>query len=313
MTEFLMIGPMHPVCMEQIAALGNVHRYWEATDKDALLMEVGPNIDIVATDGHYGCPPAIMERLPKLKLISSYGVGYDNIDVPAANAHGARVTNTPDVLNDAMAEITLGLMIALARRIPEADAYVRAGDWVGKGNFSLTGELTGKTAGIIGLGRIGKEIAHRLDVMKMKVVYHGRSEQPDQPYPYFADLVEMARASDWLIVITPGGAGTLKLVNAEVMAALGPEGALVNVSRGAVVDEAALVEALTSGALGGAALDVFEDEPRPHPALLSMPNTVLSPHQGSATTRTRAAMGQLAVDNIKAYLAGDPLITEVIS
>ncbi len=311
MTEFLMIGPMHPVCMEQIAALGTIHRYWEADDKEGLLAEVGARIDIVATDGHYGCPPAIMSKLPNVKLIASYGVGYDNINVPAAMAHGARVTNTPDVLNDAMAELTLGLMIALARRIPEAEAYVRSGDWTAKGNFALTGELTGKTAGIIGLGRIGKEIARRLEVMKMNVVYHGRTEQPDQPYRYFGNLVEMAAASDWLIVITPGGAGTLKLVNAEVLAALGPEGALVNMSRGAVVDEAALVAALKSGAVGGAALDVFEDEPRPHPDLLTMPNTILSPHQGSATTRTRAGMGQLVVDNIKAHLAGEPLLTEV--
>lgn len=313
MIEFLMIGPMHPVCMEQIAQLGTVHRYWEADDKDALLADVGNRIQIVATDGHYGCPPAIMSRLPNLKLISSYGVGYDNIDVPAANAHGARVTNTPDVLNDAMAEITIGLMISLTRRIPEADAYVRAGHWAAKGNFALTGELTGKTAGIIGLGRIGKEIARRLEVMKMNVVYHGRNQQDDQPYPYFANLVEMAAAADWLIVITPGGPGTVKLVNADVLAALGAEGALVNVARGAVVDEEALVAALKSGALGGAALDVFEDEPRPHPELLTMPNTILSPHQGSATLKTRAGMGQLVVDNIKAHLADEPLITEVSS
>lgn len=311
MTDILMIGPMHPVCMEQIDALGTVHKYWEAEDKDAFLARLGESIDIVATDGHHGCPPPLMEKMPNLKLISSYGVGYDNIDVARANAHGARVTNTPNVLNDAMAEITVGLMVSLARRLPETDAYVRSGDWARKGNFALTRELNGATAGILGLGRIGKEIARRLVAMKMDVVYHGRSEQADQPYAYYADLKDMAAAADWLIVVTPGTPETTGMVNAEVIAALGPEGALVNVARGAVVDEAAAVDALKSGALGGAALDVFEDEPKPHPDLLTMPNTVLSPHQGSATHKTRAAMGQLVVDNIKAHLAGEALISEV--
>lgn len=311
MTEILMIAPMHPVCMEEIAKLGTVRRLWEAANRDAFLAAHGPSVEVVATDGHHGCPPALMERLPNLKMIGSYGVGYDNIPIPAAEARGVKVSNTPDVLNDAMAEITVGLMVALARRIPEAEAYVRRGDWSAKGNFPLTAELTGATAGIVGLGRIGKEIARRLVAMKMEVVYHGRTEQPGQPFRWFASLVEMAKAADWLVVITPGGPETAKLVNADALAALGPEGRLVNVSRGAVVDEAALVAALKSGAIAGAALDVFEDEPRPHPELLTLANVVLSPHQGSATTRTRAAMGRLVADNIRAFLEGRPLLTEV--
>lgn len=309
MTDILMTGPMHPVCMEGIAKLGTVHRLWEAADRDALLAEVGPKIEVIATAT--GCPTELMKRLPNLKLISSYGVGYDSIDVKAANALGVRVTNTPDVLNDAMAEITLGLMIALGRRLVETDAFVRAGKWA-EGGFPLTTELTGAKAGILGLGRIGKEIARRLVAMKMEVAYHGRSEQSGQPYRYYASLTEMAKDCDWLVVITPGGAGTDRLVNAEVLAALGPEGALVNVARGSVVDEAALVAALKSGALGAAALDVFEDEPRPHPELMTMPNTVLSPHQGSATRRTRTLMAQLVVDNAKAQIEGGPLLSEVI-
>lgn len=309
MTDILMISPMHPLCMEEIPKLGTVHRLWEAKDRDALLSEVGERVTVVAANG--ACAPEIVARLPNLKLISSFGVGYDGIDVPAANAHGASVTHTPNVLNDAMAEITVGMMIGLCRRLPEADAYTRAGKWA-EANFPLTRELTGATAGIIGLGRIGKEIARRLAAMKMKVVYHGRKEQRDQPYEYFADLTEMARAADWLIVITPGSAETTGLVNAGVIEALGPEGALVNVARGAVVDEAALVAALKAGKLGGAALDVFEDEPRPHPDLLTMPNTLLSPHQGSATTRTRNAMAQLVVDNIAAYLDARPLRSEIL-
>lgn len=311
MPETLMIGPMHPVCMTEIAALGPVHRLWEATDPDALIAKVAPGVEIVATDGHHGCRPELMDRLPALKLISSYGVGYDNIDVPAANARGVRVTNTPDVLNDAMAEMTVGLMIAHQRRLIDAHVYVREGRWAAEGNFALTGELTGRTAGILGLGRIGKEIARRLVAMKMEVVYHGRSEQAGQPYRYFGALKDMAAAADWLVIVAPGTPETIGAVNADVIAALGPEGVLVNVARGPIVDEDALVAALASGALGGAALDVFRDEPRPHPDLLTMPNVLLSPHQGSATTKTRSGMGQLVVDNIKAHLAGAPLLTEV--
>lgn len=311
MTDILMIGPMHPLCMKEIAALGTVHKLWEAPDRDALIADVGDRIEVVATDGHFGCKPELMERLPALKLISSYGVGYDNIDVPAANARGVRVTNTPDVLNDAMAELTVGLMVAHQRRLLDAHAYVRDGRWAAEGNYPLTGELTGRTAGILGLGRIGKEIARRLVAMKMKVVYHGRSEQSDQPYRYFADLKAMAAAADWLVIVAPGTPQTIGSVDADVLAALGPGGVLVNVARGPIVDEDALVEALKSGALGGAALDVFRDEPRPHPALLEMDNVLLSPHQGSATERTRAGMGQLVVDNIKAHLGGSALLTEV--
>lgn len=311
MTDILMIAPMHPVCMEQIGTLGTVHELWRAEDRDAFLAEVGPKIGIVATDGHHGCRPELMGVLPALKLVASYGVGYDNIDVPAAAARGVAVTNTPDVLNDAMAELTVGLMVAQSRRIVEADAWVRSGTWAREGNFPLTAELTGKTAGILGLGRIGKEIARRLDVMKMTVVYHGRSEQAGQPYRFYGSLTAMAAAADWLIVIAPGTPETVKLVNAEVLEALGPAGVLVNMARGPIVDEAALVEALRAGRLGGAALDVFEDEPRPHPALLEMPNVTLSPHGGSGTEKTRAGMGQLVVDNIKAHLAGEPLLTPV--
>lgn len=313
MTDILMIAPMHPVCMEQIATLGTVRELWKAEDRDAFLAEHGPKIEVVATDGHHGCKPELMDRLPSLKLVSSYGVGYDNIDVPAANARGVAVTNTPDVLNDAMAELTVGLMIAHSRRIVEAEAWVRTGAWAQKGNFPLTTELTNKTVGILGLGRIGKEIARRLEVMKMKVVYHGRREQADQPFGYFASLKAMAEAADWLIVIAPGTPETVKLVDAEIMNALGPRGVLVNMARGPIVDESALVEALKDGRLGGAVLDVFVDEPRPHPELPKLANVTLSPHAGSGTEKTRAGMGQLVVDNIKAYLAGAPLLTEVKS
>jgi lactate dehydrogenase-like 2-hydroxyacid dehydrogenase len=221
-----------------------------------------------------------------------------------------RVTNTPDVLSDAVAELAVGLMIALCRRIPQADAHVRAGRWLA-GGFGLTGELTGAHAGILGLGRIGKEIARRLQAMRMRVSYHGRNRQPHEPYLYYPELAAMAADVDWLVVVAPGSAASRGIVSRAVLEALGPGGALVNVARGSLVDEPALVELLTAGRLGGAALDVFADEPRVPEALLGMPNVVLSPHQGSATEKTRAAMGDLVIRNLAAHFAGKPLLTPV--
>ena len=308
--EILQIGPMLPGVEAALGEAYRVHRYWEAADRAALLAEVGAGIRAVATDGHHGVPADVMAACPNLGMAASYGVGYDAIDIPACKARGIRVSNTPDVLNDAVAELAVGLMIALCRRIPQADAYVREGLWL-SGNFGLTAELTGAHAGILGLGRIGKEIARRLQAMKMRVSYHGRREQPYEPYQYYADLEAMARDVDWLVVIAPGSAETKGIVSRRVLEALGPEGALVNVARGSLVDEVALVEVLAEGRLGGAALDVFVDEPRVPEALFSMPNVVLAPHQGSATHKTRAAMGDLVVRNLAAYFAGNPLVTPV--
>jgi lactate dehydrogenase-like 2-hydroxyacid dehydrogenase len=308
--EILQIAPMLPQVEAALNEAYIIHRYWAADDKSMLLKEVGGRIRGVATNGHSGCAPEIFAALPKLEIIASYGVGYDAIDIPACKARDVCVANTPDVLNDAVAEITLGLMIASCRRIPQADAYTRAGRWASK-NYPLTGELTGATVGILGLGRIGKEIARRCQAFKMQVVYHGRRKQDYEPYPYYADLEEMARAVDWLVVIAPGSAETRGIVSRKVMQALGPKGHLVNVARGSLVDEKALVELLQTGALGGAALDVFEDEPRVPEALFALDNVVLSPHQGSATHKTRAAMGDLVVRNLAAHFAGDPLLTPV--
>jgi lactate dehydrogenase-like 2-hydroxyacid dehydrogenase len=308
--DILQVAPMLPAVEAALADAYTVHRYWEAADRPAFVAEVAPWVRAVATDGHHGVPPEVLAALPALEIVSSYGVGYDSIDTAACKARGVRVTNTPDVLNDAVAELALGLMVALCRRLPQADAYVRAGQWHG-GNFGLTGELTGAHAGILGLGRIGKEIARRLQAMKMKVSYHGRTRQPFEPYDYHPDLEAMAGAVDWLVVIAPGSPETRGIVSRAVLEALGPTGALVNVSRGSLVDEVALVELLAAGRLGGAALDVFADEPRVPAALLAMPNVVLSPHQGSATGKTRAAMGDLVVRNLAAHFAGDPLLTPV--
>lgn len=284
-----------------------VHKLHDAVDPDRLLDEIGPSIRGIAG---IGIPARLMARLPSLEIIANFGVGYDSIDMPVAVARKIKVTNTPGVLSDAVAELAIGMMLAVARRIPQADRYVRDGRWP-SGNLPLFRELRGYKVGIVGLGRIGKEIASRLQALKMQVVYHGRTQQRREPYPYYADLVAMARDVDWLVAVTPASSETRRLVNREVLEALGADGIFVNVARGSVVDQDALVELLASGRLGGAALDVFENEPQVPQALLSMENVVLSPHQGSATRETRDAMGALVVANLEAHFAGRPLLTQV--
>ena len=306
--EILQTHKLLASCEEALAERYTVHKLHEAADKDALLAELRERVRGIA-GGNVG--PELMDRLPKLEIVANFGVGYDSIDTKAAKARNIRVTNTPNVLNDAMAEITIGLMVALARRLPQSDQYVRQGKWPG-GSFPLQAELNGKTVGILGLGRIGKEIAVRAQAMKMRVVYHGRHKQADEPYVYYDKLADMARDADWLVVIAPGGKGTEKIVSRQVLEALGPEGYLVNMARGTLVDEAALVELLQNGGLAGAALDVFEKEPQVPQALFALDNVVLSPHQGSATHQTRNKMGALVVQNLDAHFAGEPLPSAVV-
>lgn len=306
--EIVQTHKLLKTCEEALAARYTVHRLHEAADKDALIGEIKDRVRAIA-GGHVDA--TLMDALPKLEIIANFGVGYDTIDTAAAKARNIRVTNTPNVLNDAVAELTIGLMIALARQIPQADRFVREGRWL-KGQYPLLRELNGKTVGILGLGNIGKEIATRCQAMRMRVVYHGRHKQPDQPYVYYDKLLDMARDADWLVIIAPGGAATQKIVSREVLEALGPEGFLVNMARGTLVDEAAMVEMLQSGKLGGAALDVFEKEPQVPEALFGLDNVVLSPHQGSATHQTRNKMGALVVANLDAHFAGDPLLSPVV-
>jgi len=306
--EILQTGPLLKSCEAALAAHYTVHRLWEAKDHDALLGEVAGRVRGVAAGP---ADAALIGRLPKLEIISSFGVGYDKIDTAAARARNIRVTNTPNVLNDAVAEITIGLMTALARRIPQADRFVRQGGWK-SGAFPLQVELNGKTLGILGLGRIGKEIALRAQAMRMRVVYHGRHRQADEPFPYYADLTQMARDVDWLVAMAPGGKATEKLVSRQVLEALGPEGYLVSMGRGTSIDEAAMIELLQGGGLGGAALDVFVDEPNVPEALFGLDNVVLSPHQGSATRQTRDKMGAMVVANLDAWFAGEPLLSQVV-
>lgn len=306
--EVLVTKPLGQPCLAALEQEFAVHSLVGATDRDALLAEVGARIRGIAGGK---VPASLMGRLPALEIIANAGVGVDSIDLETARSRGIRVTNTPGVLNDAVAELTLGLMLALARRIAEADAFVRAGRWPA-GPFPVTTQLAGGTLGLLGLGRIGREIAARAAAMKMRVLYHSRTPQPDQPYQHCADILELAHRADWLVVILPGGPDTEGIVSRAVLEALGPEGCLVNVGRGGMVDETALIELLSAGRLGGAALDVFHGEPDIDPALLRLDRVVLSPHQGSRTRQTRAAMEALVLDNLRAHFAGQPLPTPVV-
>ena len=296
--------------IEALEQMSTLHKLWEAPDREAYLAEHGAKIRGIAT--FHGCDAALMDACPNLEIISSFGVGYDNTDIAHARSRNIRVTNTPDVLNDAVAEMAFALMISLCRQVPQAERYLKAGRWKAEGDHPFTRELTGATVGVLGLGRIGKEFAARCQAFKMRVVYHGRSEQAYLPYAYYDDLEVMARDVDWLVCIAPGGAATKGIISRNVLEALGPDGCLVSIGRGTSVDEPAMVEMLQSGALGGAALDVFEDEPNVPEALFGLDNVVLSPHQGSATHKTRWAMGDLVVRNLRAHIAGEPLISPVI-
>lgn len=306
--EILQTGKLLASCEAALAERYTVHKLHEQADQAGWLAANGGRIRAHAGAG---VTASLMDSLKNLEIIASFGVGYDTIDTKAAKARNIRVTNTPNVLNDAVAELTIGLMIALARRIPQADHYVRQGKWPA-GNMGLFSELTGKTVGILGLGRIGKEIATRAQAMKMRVVYHGRRKQPSEPYIFYDSLTDMARDSDWLVLIAPGGQGTERIVSREVLEALGPKGKLVNVARGTLVDEVAMLELLKTGGLGGAALDVFDQEPHVPAGFFALDNVVLSPHQGSATNQTRDAMGALLVANLDAHFAGEPLISAVV-
>ena len=293
----LQIGGATDEMSARLGAEFNVHRLSDIADFDAWAAEHGAGVEAVMTNGHDGVSPAIMAALPNLKVVSGYGVGYDAVDTGACVARGIKVSHTPNVLNAEVANTTLLLMLAGFRNFRHDEAWARSGDWEAKGGAPLSTSPDGKTIGILGLGRIGMEIARRLEIFSPRIVYHTRSKK-DVEYGYFSDLVEMATTCDVLICITPGGPSTNKIVNKQVLEALGPDGMLINVSRGSVVDEAALIDALDSGKLGMACLDVFEGEPHIPDALKASDRTVLLPHVGSATHETRAAMGALTVDNL---------------
>jgi lactate dehydrogenase-like 2-hydroxyacid dehydrogenase len=257
------------------------------------------DIRAVLTRGNVAVPPQLIARLPALEIIASNGVGYDLIPLDVAKERGIVVTNTPNVLNAAVAELCVGALLALLRRLPQADRFVREGRWTA-GPFALSTNLAGKHVGIVGMGRIGKEIARRLETFGVVLAYHGRSDQ-QLAWRFEPELATLARDSDVLIVVAPGGAETRHLVDADVLRELGPKGYLVNVARGSLVDTGALIAALSEGAIAGAALDVFEDEPRVDERFFDLENVLLLPHIGSATAETRAAMGQLTLDNLRSW------------
>jgi lactate dehydrogenase-like 2-hydroxyacid dehydrogenase len=249
---------------------------------------------------------------PKLEIVASFGVGYDHVDSTYAREHNIVVTNTPDVLTEEVADVALGLLIATVREFVKADRYLRSGLWTSQ-NYPLSvGSLRDRKVGIVGMGRIGQAIARRLDGCRVPVVYHSRKPANGVSYTHYPDLIEMAKAVDTLVVIVPGGAGTAKMINADVMKALGPRGVIINVARGSVVDEPALIAALKSGTILAAGLDVFEKEPNVSDELRALQNVVLLPHIGSASVVTRNAMDQLVVDNLKAWFAGKPPLTPVV-
>ncbi len=300
-----------PLADAQLASRFNAVRLWELDDAEGWLDANAARVDVLTTSVRTGCDARMIARLPALRAICSWGVGFDTIDVAAATARGIGVSVTPDVLDDCVADMAWALMLATARRIPAADRYVNAGEWRRLGQFPLATRASGKRMGILGLGRIGRAIALRGEGFSMSVAYHGRKPQADAAYRFEPDLAALARWSDFLVVACPGGRQTRHLVNAQVLEALGPRGFLINIARGSVVDTAALIHSLDHGLLGGAGLDVIEGEPGVPDALRHRDNVVFTPHIGSATVETREAMEQLVVDNVQAWREQGRLLTPV--
>jgi lactate dehydrogenase-like 2-hydroxyacid dehydrogenase len=309
--DVLSIGSFPEATNAELASRFAVTHHFNRPAPDALSAELKARIRGIATEANRGADRALIAALPKLEIISIFGVGTDSVDLAAARERDIPVTNTPDILTDEVADLAIGLMLASARQILFADRYVRDGTWASKGPIPLGRSVGGKTLGVVGLGGIGRAIADRGAAFRMRVIYNGPRRKPDAPYEYIGDLVELARQSDYLMVACKGGPDTRHLVSAAVIDAVGPEGTLINVARGSVVDEAALIAALAQGRLGHAALDVFESEPSPSPEVLKLPNVIVQPHHGSATLETRTAIGQLMIDNLSAHFAGRPLLTLV--
>lgn len=312
--RILQIGSLtgHPPADAELSSRYDVLQYWKAKDPHAFLREHADTIEVIATSANIGCKAEVINALPKLKAICSWGVGYDSIDVEAAQLRKVTVSNTPDVLNDCVADLAWGLMIAAARNIAWGDRFVRANHWENKvGSLTLGTRVSGKKLGVVGLGRIGEAIARRGLGFDMEVAYHNRRPRADVPYTYVDSLVELASWSDFLVIATVGGASTRGLINEPVLRALGPKGILVNIARGSVIDEPAMVRVLAEGALGGAGLDVFDKEPIVPDALKSMNNVVLMPHVASATHETRRAMTDCLLDNLASYFADGKVITPI--
>ena len=310
--DVLLIGAKKPVMVKGLEPKVTLHYLADAKDQDAFLKSIADKVRAIAIAYTANkLDAAFMQKLPKLEQISSFGVGYDHIDAKWAGAHGIVVTNTPVVLNEDFADTALGLLLCTVREFPQAERYLRAGKWP-QGHYPLTkATLRNRTVGVVGMGRIGKAIARRLEAFGVPVVYHSRNPQTGVAYKYYPKLLDMARDVDTLLVIVPGGATTANMINAEVLKALGPNGILINMARGSVVDEPALIEALKNRTIYSTGLDVFAKEPQVPKELMEMDHIVLFPHLGSSTEVTRASMDQLVVDNILAWAAGKPPLSPV--
>ncbi len=308
--DVVIASAFDPPVMEALTATYAIHPLYQAANRAAFLAPLKDKVRGIATFTSK-VDASLMDALPRLEIVASMSIGLDHIDLVAAEARGIRVTNTPGVMTDDVADLAIGLMVAVARRLVVADRYVRDGSWL-KEPMPLQSKLSGTTLGVLGMGRIGQAIAKRAVAMNMTVAYHGPRPKPELPYRFYPDLAAMAADIDYLVVAVPGGAATRHLVDARIIAALGPKGAVINIARGSVIDQAALIAALAERKLAGAGLDVFEDEPRVPEALTQLDSVVLTPHVGSATHATRLAMGRLMLDNLAAHFAGKPLVTPAV-
>jgi lactate dehydrogenase-like 2-hydroxyacid dehydrogenase len=309
--EVVLVGPLKPVVVKGLDAICTVHRAVETKDQDAFFKAHSDARAIACSDTAYRIPGTLMAHFPTLEIVSSFGVGYDHMDVKYASTHNVVLTNTPNVLTEEVADTALGLLLSTVRELPQAERFVRSGKWLERGYPLTRATLRNRTVGIVGMGAIGQAIARRLDAFGVPVVYHTRKPRREVSYLHCPNLIEMARTVDILMVIVPGGPGTANLINAEVLDALGPDGILINMARGSVVDEPALIKALQEKRIMAAGLDVFAKEPNVPAEFIAMDNVVLFPHLGSASVYTREKMDQLVVDNIAAWAAGKPPLTPV--
>ncbi|TKT78373.1 2-hydroxyacid dehydrogenase [Aquamicrobium sp. LC103] len=308
--EILLMGPYPDWDLSDLEERYVVHKIYAAPDRDAFLTMHAPNIRAIATRGELGASAEVMKALPRLEIVSCYGVGTDAIDLSHARENGIRVTNTPDVLTADVADLGVALLLAAARRVTQADAYVRNGSW-SKGNMGLVTRVCGKKVGIVGMGRVGAAVARRLAAFDCEIAYFDLARRENLPYAFISDLVELARQSEFMVVTLAGGDSTKGVIDAKVLEALGAEGIVVNISRGSTVDETALIDALERRTIKAAGLDVFWNEPNIDARLITLENVVLQPHHASGTVETRQAMGKLVRDNLAAHFAGAPLITPV--
>jgi lactate dehydrogenase-like 2-hydroxyacid dehydrogenase len=308
--EIVITAQGHKGTLERLQQEFSALKLWEAADRAAALKEAAPRVRALSHFGHARVDGKLMDALPRLEIIANFGVGVDQIDLEAAKKRNIIVTNTPDVLNNCVADCAMALVLNTLRKFPQSEAYLRSGLWPTRGPYPLATSVGGKILGILGLGRIGEAIAKRALGFGMKIRYHNRNRK-NVPYAYDADPVALAKNSDVLLIVTPGGADTAKLVNAKVLDALGPQGYLVNVARGSVVDEPVLLRYLQEKKIAGAGLDVFEHEPKVPPEFYALDNAVLFPHVASATVETRKAMGDLQVENLHLHFAGKPVKTPV--